>query len=482
MLSILSNDTLAYPASGDAFSPDRRFPEYRMNAVSQRPNPAYAAVRDVLAQAGLDRDRFDTPAWNPFTAWVRPGQRVFVLCNFVYQRRPWESHEDFLGKCTHASVIRPIIDYLLLAVGPTGRVQFGNAPLQSCTWREVTEQTGAAEIADFYRRAGAPVELIDLRLHVAERSALGWVHHVNDRGEADAVRVDLGRHSLLAPLDAGHPRYRVMDYNPDRTDACHADGKHVYLLHRAILDSDVIVSVPKLKTHEKVGITCALKGCVGAIGHKDCLAHHRQGTPGQHGDEYPVGLLGLLPALSRMHDRIQRTNENSGGGRFIRFADRVARKASSKLVRGVGGAWWGNDTAWRMSLDICRIIAHADREGVLHDRIVRPHLALIDGIVGGEGDGPLDPRAIHSGLLIFSDNPAEADFASAVLMGFSPDDLPIVREAFRLREYRLTEGPPMAAPPVLNGVPTTLDDLRHEVRRSFRAPRGWVEKLTRAGG
>lgn len=42
------------------------------------------------------------------------------------------------------------------------------------------------------------------------------------------------------------------------------------------MDADVIVHVPKLKTHEKVGITCALKGVVGS---KECLAHYRAGGP-----------------------------------------------------------------------------------------------------------------------------------------------------------------------------------------------------------
>lgn len=482
MQSIIWDESIAYPEPGDGFAPDRRYPECPFDRVSSRANPVYQAVRDCLAQASLDAKRYDTAAWNPLGAWIKPGQSVFVLCNFVYQRRPRESEEDFFGKCTHASVIRAMTDYLLIAVGPKGRVRFGNAPLQGCTWDEVTHQSGARELAAFYRAAGAPVELMDLRLHVAERNAMGWVARVDARDERDAMPVDLGRHSLLAPLDADHPRYRVLDYNPDRTEACHADGRHVYILHRAILESDAIVSIPKLKTHEKVGITCALKGCVGAIAHKDCLAHHRQGDPSRHGDEYPTGLLGLMPALSRVHDRVQRTAATSAVGQAIRVAERAARKVSSRLVRGVGGAWWGNDTAWRMSLDICRIIAHANRDGAMQDRIVRPHLALIDGVVGGEGDGPLDPRAVRTGALLFADNPVESDFAAAAVMGYSPDALAIVREASRLSEYALAEQPPDSATLVLNGAPSSGRDLRRRVRHVYRPPRGWVGRLSGTGG
>jgi hypothetical protein len=35
---------------------------------------------------------------------------------------------------------------------------------------------------------------------------------------------------------------------------------------------NLIISVPKIKTHEKVGVTCELKGCGGAIDLKQCPA------------------------------------------------------------------------------------------------------------------------------------------------------------------------------------------------------------------
>src|SRR5688500_5263019 len=132
MLSIVWNDKLDYPQDGESFSPDQAYPEYRFEHLSKQGNPVYAAVRQTLAQAGLDKDRFGKSDWNPFGDWVKPGQSVFLLCNFVYHRRSNETEEAFRSKCTHASVIRGLIDYLLLAVGSEGRVRFGNAPLQGC--------------------------------------------------------------------------------------------------------------------------------------------------------------------------------------------------------------------------------------------------------------------------------------------------------------------------------------------------------------
>jgi uncharacterized protein (DUF362 family) len=477
VISIVTDDSLAYPASGDAFGPAEDYPEYRFGQAAARSNGVYAAVRRLFADSGLDQAHFGTAGWNPLGAWVRPGQRVFVLCNFVYHRRPRESEEAFLGKCTHASVIRAVIDYLLIAVGPRGRVRFGNAPLQGCKWEEVTRQTGAAELAEFYRAAGAPVDLCDLRLHVAERNAWGWISKLERRGDAEGVVVDLAGDSLLASLDASAPRYRVLDYDPQRTEACHADGSHLYILNRAILESDLIVSIPKLKTHEKVGMTCALKGCVGAIAHKDCLAHHRQGPPAAGGDEYPGDPTGVLRVLSRMHDRVQCIPSESRAARALRVLDRATRKLASKAVTGTGGAWWGNDTAWRMTLDIARCIAHADLDGRLHDEQQRPHLALIDGVIGGEGAGPLAPDPVHSGALLWSDNPVEADEAAAILMGYDPQRLALVREARRLARLPILAPDAERAEPLCNGRRMTWDELRAGVRRKYCPPAGWVGRL-----
>src|SRR5207249_9933121 len=101
-----------------------------------------------------------------------------------------------------------------------------------------------------------------------------------------SVSIDLGKMSLLEKVD-GNREYRVLQYDPIRTAACHGPGKHLYQIAENVLAADLIISVPKLKTHQKVGLTCALKGTVGAVSEKHCLAHHRRGNPNEGGDEYP---------------------------------------------------------------------------------------------------------------------------------------------------------------------------------------------------
>src|SRR5262245_36297828 len=259
-----------YPAPDDGFRPGAS-------------NHVYAAVRACLEDAGLDRHRVGTRGWNPFGQMVEPGGRVFVLCNFVYHRLAGrEGSREFAAKCTHASLLRPVIDYALSAVGPEGVVEVGNAPIQGAHWDAMQRDTGLDQLIAHYNHLNAPVRAVDLRKkHLLSRTQ-GEVRRTDIR----SVSIDLGRMSLLEEAD-GNREYRVLQYDPMRTAAFHGPGKHVYQIAENVLAADLIISVPKLKTHQKVGMTCALKGTVGAVSEKDCLAHHRRGNPNEGGDEYP---------------------------------------------------------------------------------------------------------------------------------------------------------------------------------------------------
>jgi hypothetical protein len=233
----------------------------------------------------------------------------------------------------------------------------------------------------------------------------------------------------------------------------------VYVVHRAVLEADAVFSIPKLKTHEKVGVTCAVKGCVGAVGHKDCLAHHRFGPPDKGGDEYPRDPLGFFRAASRLHDHVYRSGKRTG---VLRIFENYLRRILRRVNPSVAGAWWGNDTAWRMAIDLARIVEHCDANGVMHEEKVRSHWSLIDGVVGGEGRGPLRPDPVESRTIAFSDDAVLADFAAATLMGFDPLAVPHVRHAWRNARARV----------VVNGVEGDMSLMQPCVVR-YEPPPGW---------
>jgi hypothetical protein len=478
-VSLVTSIAGEYPAPDWAYSPSETYPEYAFGRLASAPNPVYAGVRRLLAERGLDKDRLGSPDWNPLRELVPEGSRVFVLCNFVYQRRLQESVRDLQAKCIHGSVLRALIDYVLLAVGPEGRVAFGNSSLQSCRFDRVLADTGADRVEAFYREQGLPVRVRDLRLFVVSRDLLGRITDVDHRDDRDGVEFDLGDRSLLAPMStAGEPVFRISDYDPRRIQAFHQGGRHRYVIHRDVLESEVVISLSKLKTHEKVGITCGLKGFVGSVGHKECLAHHRFGSPRRGGDEYPDSQAFLEP-VSRYFDWVNRRGPGAPLQALAQIADRTLRRVWRRSGLIGPGAWHGNDTAWRMSLDLARIAYYGTTAGTLESRPQRRHLSLIDGIVAGEGEGPLSPSPVAGGTLIFGDDVALTDRIACRLMGFDPARIPLIREAFRLEPWPITQRHEAPAECVVDGRACLESELRPVLSRAFVPPAGWKALLAR---
>jgi uncharacterized protein (DUF362 family) len=69
-------------------------------------------------------------------------------------------------------------------------------------------------------------------------------------------------------------------------------------------------------------------------------------------------------------------------------------------------------------------------------------MSIVDGILAGEGNGPMAPDLKPAGLLAAGFNPAAVDWVCARLMGFDPDRIPHIRESFRQQDLPVaTFGP-----------------------------------------
>ncbi|MFZ0036977.1 MAG: DUF362 domain-containing protein, partial [Candidatus Acidiferrales bacterium] len=60
---------------------------------------------------------------------------------------------------------------------------------------------------------------------------------------------------------------------------------------------------------------------------------------------------------------------------------------------------------------------------------VRPHFAIVDGIVGMEGNGPTQGSPKPCGLLILGDDPVAVDATCARVMGLLPEKIDYLRSA-----------------------------------------------------
>ncbi len=125
-------------------------------------------------------------------------------------------------------------------------------------------------------------------------------------------------------------------------------------LPNAVTEADVVVSMPKMKTHHWAGVTLSLKNCFG------CLPGRVYGWP-----------------KNALH-------------------------------------WQGIE---RSILDIAGA--------------VRPSLAIVDGIVAMEGNGPIDGTPKDVGLIVIGDDPVAVDATTTHIMGFDPELITYVKEAGR---------------------------------------------------
>jgi uncharacterized protein (DUF362 family) len=454
-------------------------------AVSQDEAASYAIpatvealVRSALQTAGCDSGNVGTSRWNPFGDFARPGERIHVLPNFVSHRRGFETTEEaFLAKVTHASVLEPILEYAIRAAGSADLVSIGNAPIQGCNFEKVTGETGTRALLERLSARGDRVRLTDLRGVRSVFEASGALRERVETGEP-MVEIDLGTDSLLEPLyrNGARPAFRVADYPGEATEAYHGPGRHVYVVNARVLQAGLIVSVPKLKAHEKVGLTCALKGTVGAIARKECLAHHRHGAPRAGGDEISRDQP-LASLTSSLLEYVSNKPINAWSN-ALRVAATFGFRAFRVLAPGtMGGAWHGNDTAWRMALDIARVLRYATPDGRMAETPQREHIAVIDGIIAGEGDGPLHPRPRHDGAILFGADPCLVDWACAHLLGWDPARIPLLREAFAPMRYPLTDQSPEQMQILLSGAPTTGEGLADRFAPAHLPPSGWRAHL-----
>lgn len=438
LTAVADTGTAQYPPA--PFHPGVAYPEYR-GEVARQANPVYAGVRELFVSLGLDLANYGTPRWNPLGEFVRRGDRVLIKPNLVRHYHP--RGLDALSIVTHGSVLRAICDYVLIAGGPGTRLVIGDAPLQSCDFEAVVKLAGLDLLAGHYAAQGLRLELRDLRLvrAVVEQTSLYGKVLVQAGNAGDPLgytHLDLGRRSAHAGTATDAGRYRVTCYDPARMARHHGGGRHEYVVANSMLEADVVINVPKLKTHQKAGITAALKNFVGINGHKDCLPHHTKGDSASGGDEYRTD------SWAKRTDSWLMDAKEQTGSLAVKKAAAVVHRVLEAVHQRDGywqGSWYGNETIARTTIDLNRIVRYAAKDGQLSDRPQRRVFTIVDGVLAGDGDGPLAPSPRPAGILMAGEDPVAVDIAAARLMGFRYRAMPTIRfgldgvGGFRLAEF-----------------------------------------------
>jgi hypothetical protein len=138
-------------------------------------------------------------------------------------------------------------------------------------------------------------------------------------------------------------------------------------------------------------------------------------------------------------------------------------------VHHISAAWYGNDTSWRMVMDLNKIAVFGKADGTLADDPQRTLFSLCDGIIGGQGNGPLKPEPLPLGVICFSNNSAITDISMAKLMGINFHKMPLLEAAYNISE---TNDQNL----IFNGSLITLEGLTKYSIDTLPAP-GWVDYL-----
>ena len=444
-----------------------------------------------MRRLDLDAERFGTSKWNPLRMIAAPGHTVVIKPNAVWDVN-LKVGQSIFASITHGSVLRAILDYVYKAIDGSGRIIIADCPIMHSDFGHWRKVCGIDEIVDFYRdKLGFDVEVYDCRRLIApwdfdSHYAPAELRRLSNGDPSGHKEIDLASNSAFASLPDGLCRLLYgSDYHRENIVANHTGGRHRYCVAGTFLKADAIISVPKMKVHSKVGVTVSMKGFVGTQGDKNYLPHLRIGPPSRGGDEYPdTGILQdwvnryrmwlLCNVLSREKsylDWLYRTILQPAYLLCDKVADRLKEHEEGVPYVGniLGGSWFGNDTAWRMSLDLTRLALYADADGHVADVPCRSMLIFVDGILAGQAQGPLAPDEKKCGIVLCGRNPLSVDIAAARIMGFDPMKIPLLREGLKqlwLRSGNETEQTFVCS----EGSERELSALVG----LFKPPRGWI--------
>jgi uncharacterized protein (DUF362 family) len=430
---------------------------------------AMLCLRALFLQAGLDREKYGSPTWNPLGEIICPGDRVAVKPNWVHHRNG--SGQGLECLVTHRSVIEAILHYVIKAQPQS--VVLCDAPIQACNFEALMAACRIPELLDRFMDNDVRVELKDLRRTVRRSDRLSDVPIKGHRPLGEYILYDLGRDSSLEPITTEKTEFRVNMYDPRVLKETHGPGKHQYLVARDMIDADVVINVPKLKTHKKACITGALKNVVGIVGNKESLAHHRKGGTDQHGDCYP----GRSWAKQLVEEALDGVNsaERPLARRTLGGIARTAAQLAKLLGQGnnYDGSWYGNDTVWRMTLDLQRVLHYGVGSGTLSTRVQRKIITITDAIVAGEGEGPLSPTPIDLGIMTLGTNTPAVEWVHGILIGIDPRKLALTRESFMPHRFPLAGFSPDSIAILADGHRVSPSVLFSRYGRRFRLPTGW---------
>lgn len=380
---------------------------------------------------------------NVFRDNIKPGDVVVIKPNWIseshkYKQTEWEQ------VITHPFLIGAVLKIVLNILDSKGRVIITDGPQTSSSWQKIMDIMDPSQWIEMGKKNNIEVTILDLRDDEWKVSGDVIVNRRKLPGDPLGSTIcNLGSSSEFVGKTVNNLGFFGSDYDKCETNEAHSNGNHFYKVSRSVIEADVFINLPKMKTHKKTGITCSLKNLVGINTYKNWLPHHTGGSPSEGGDQFPEKGLRSFAEGSLTRIFYKHLAKNHHIAKYF-----IPLKKAGKLIFGDtrktirSGSWYGNDTLWRTVLDLNKILFYANTDGLFREDIPenkKKYISIVDAVVSGEGNGPDAPDKKNTGLLLLGTDPVSVDAACAKIMGLDWKKIPTIMNSFNIMNYPISQ-------------------------------------------
>ena len=419
-VAIIKTDKYFYPKT-PSFRPSKRYPEYLFEEISNENNHVYDMVREWFYKLKLDIKNYWSSSRNPLWKIIREWDKVVVKPNMVMDYNPtWEGVDCLY---TQPSIVAAIVDYVVIALNWKWEIVIWDAPMQECNFEKLISESWYDKLLEFYRwklnGSQITIKLEDFR--DLRTTIVWWVYHQVINKDSQGIVVDLWNNSEFSGLtEEQYKNLRITNYDPSVLNSHHNVLKNEYYINKTILEADVVINVPKPKTHRKAWVTIALKNLVWINARKEYLPHHMNWSKSDNKwDEY------LLPSFTKrvIDSTLDRRNK------YINEKKYLLAKCLNFFLLGLGVfsrifpkdkyfEWsrYGNNTISKTIVDLNKIVRYADKNWKMSDKIQRKYFIVADMIISWEKEWPVMPSPKNVWIIAMWENPVLFDEAIWTLM------------------------------------------------------------------
>lgn len=344
-------------------------------------------------------------------------------------------------------------------------IKIVEAPVQFCRIEAIITNEFLDECRSIYTEG--TIEFVDVRRTIYYKTDGSPIVETDLRSEDNYIDIHVDEKSVFEEMGGDKDRFRVTDYPPKMMKEFHQKGKHVYRVAKEIIEADFIFNLPKLKAHQKAGMTGAMKNFVGIIGNKEGLPHHTKGCPRNGGDCYQK--FSLIKMMIEDVNDVANEYISSNPKRYwrIKLIARILGKMLSlmKIDANCGGDWWGNDTLWKTIIDINRCVYYGTPDAKLAAERQRTIFSLVDAVIVGQGEGPMSPNRFECGKILFGEDTAEVDTVGAMLIGFDDSKIKYL--------YYMNEQKNYSKQMILDGRLVDFEAVKATICQSAKPAKNW---------